>query len=101
MTFATDIHNSERLIPPATEPANKHWLLLATHQLYMTQVERDCPEWWAEYEDASSLIFDPDTAAHLCETAPSEYAAGLLMGRLLVLKELAAMGKHSIAPDTI
>lgn len=93
MTFTTNLHDSERLIPPAAEPANKHWLLLATHQLYMTQIKNDCVQWWIEYEDSSSLIFDPDTAAHLCETAPSDYAAGLLMGRLLLLKELEAMGR--------
>lgn len=92
MTFTTDLLSAERLVPPTQEPADKHWLMLATHRMYMDQVARDCPEWHADYEDAHALVFDADTALDLAMTAPSEYTAGLLMGRALVLKELAAMG---------
>lgn len=100
MTYSTDLRDSERLIPPAAEPANKHWLLFTTHQMYMAQVERDCPEWFAQYEDADALIFDADTALDLAMTSPSEYTAGLLMGRALLLKELAAMGRPITTTET-
>jgi hypothetical protein len=93
-------NESERLIPPAPEPAHKHWLLLATHRLYMSQVERDFPEWHDDYEDASSLVFDVETAFRLAETAPSEYTAGLLIGRALLLEELRAMTK-STTPESV
>lgn len=91
----TTPNQSERLIPPVAEPANRYWLLLAAHQAYMRQVEQDCPEWHADFEDAHALVFDADTALDLATTAPSEYVAGLLMGRALVLKELALMGGRS------
>jgi hypothetical protein len=101
MTFSNDLHNGQRLIQPATEPANKHWLMLQTHRMYMAQVERDCPEWFAQYEDADALIFDADTALDLAMTAPSEFTAGLLVGRALVLKELAALGRPTTATETV
>lgn len=84
-------NESQRLIPPVPEPADPHWLLMYTHQAYMRQVERDEPDWFDDYEDASALVFEIDTAARLAMTAPSEYLAGLLMGRLLLLRELQAL----------
>lgn len=84
-------NESERLIPPVPEPADPHWLLMYTHQAYMRQVERDEPDWYDDYEDAHSLVVDVDTAARLAMTAPSEYVAGLLMGRILVLREIRAL----------
>lgn len=86
-------HESHRLTSPVEEPADKHWLQIAAHQMYMAQVERDEPEWFAKYDDAHALVFDHDTAMELVMTAPSEYACGLLMGRALLLKELEAMGR--------
>ena len=101
MIFSNEIYNSERLIPPATEPANKHWLMLQTLRMYMAQVERDFPEWFAQYEDADALIFDADTALDLSMTAPSEFTAGLLVGRFLVLQALATMGMQSASPEPV
>lgn len=103
MTFTSNSHNSERLIPAPTEPARKHWLMFATHQMQMAQIENgtaDAAEWFAQYEDADALIFDADTALDLAMTAPSDYAAGLLMGRALLLKELAALGRPTAATET-
>lgn len=88
-----------RLIPPALEPADRHWLLLATHQMYMKQVESDAADWYQEYEGADALVFDVETALRLAETAPSEYVAGLLMGRALLLTELKALTQREIAID--
>lgn len=84
-------NESDRLIPPVNEPADPQWLLMATHQMYMRQVERDEPDWFDDYEDASALVFEIDAAARLAMTAPSEYMAGLLMGRILVLREIRAL----------
>lgn len=89
----TTQHESHRLTSPVEEPADKHWLQIAAHQMYMAQVERDEPEFFARYEDAHALVFCPDTAMELVMTAPSEYVAGLLMGRYILLKELQAMGR--------
>lgn len=90
-------NESERLIPPVPEPADPHWLLMYTHQAYMRQVERDEPAWHAEYEDSSSLVFDLDAAARLAMTAPSEYMAGLLLGRILLLREIRALTQRDAA----
>lgn len=94
-------NESERLIPPVPEPADPQWLLLATHQAYMHQVKRDEPEFYAQYEDADALVFDVDTAARLAMSAPSEYVSGLLMGRLLLLREIRALTQRTSTPAPV
>ena len=86
--------NSGRLLTP--EPADPNWLMRATHEMYMTQVKRDEPEWFAEYEDLSEL--SSSEAMKLAATAPSEYCAGLLIGRGLALASLEALAERADFP---
>lgn len=92
MTFN---QNSGRLLAP--EPADPHWLLLATHQIYMAQVRRDEPAWFAQYEDCNDPC-DASAAFELAATAPSEYMAGVLMGRGLALASLEALTERPDFP---
>lgn len=94
-------NESERLIPPVAEPADPQWLLMATHQMYMRQVERDEPAWFQEYEDADAMVFDVATVARLAMTCPSEYLSGVLIGRILLLRELQALTQREPTPATV
>lgn len=86
-------HESQRLIPPVTEPADPHWLMLATHQHYMNQVKRDERDWYDRYDESDML--KASEAQALAKDAPSEYTAGLLIGHWLVLREIAALSERS------
>ena len=93
-------NESQRLIPPVPEPADPQWLLLATHQMYMRQVESDEPAWFREYEDADAMVFDIETAARLAMTCPSEYLSGVLIGRILLLREIRALTQRDSTDTT-
>lgn len=77
----------------APEPADPHWLMLAAHQMYMSQVKRDEPDWYDRY-DASDVMRASEALA-LAQDAPSEYCAGLLTGRWLLLKEIEALTERT------
>lgn len=87
----TTEHDSPRLSAP--EPADPHWLVLGTYQAYMRQVQRDEPDWYQRYDDSDML--KASEALLLAKTAPSEFTAGLLVGRWLLLRELATLTERT------
>lgn len=52
-------------------------------------IRREFPAWYADFEDIDPFVAERAFVQHLLETAPTEYARGVVVGIMLIRQQIA------------
>lgn len=63
--------------------------VLLSLQEKMVSIKESDPEWFAEYEDRDPMVADRASLKMLLDTAPNEFAQGLIVGVIMLRQQIA------------
>lgn len=55
----------------------------------MASIKESHPDWFADYEDRDPMVADRQTLALMLETAPTEFAQGLIVGIIMLRQQIS------------
>lgn len=58
-------------------------------QKKMASIKESHPDWFADYEDRDPMVADRQTLALMLETAPTEFAQGLIVGIIMLRQQIS------------
>lgn len=76
---------------PATEPGAHDTTVLLHLQQKMIEIREADPEWFAQYEDRDPITADSETLRSMLDSAPNEFAGGLIVGFIIFRQQLAIL----------
>lgn len=78
------------------EAINEHDVtVLLQLQKKMALIKDAHPDWFAEYEDRDPITADQETLSHLLDTAPTEFAQGLIVGIIVFRQQMSILTGRS------